>query len=62
VALYLQKLALTSPSSGCRRSIAMVRSRTQAKECSFSQLLDDAEQLLVGMWKEAIRAQRKSLS
>jgi hypothetical protein len=32
---YLQKLALTSPTSN-RRSVGIVRSRTQAKEFSFS--------------------------
>jgi hypothetical protein len=32
--LYPQKLALTSPTSGCR-SVGIVRSRTQAKEFVF---------------------------
>jgi hypothetical protein len=32
--LYLQKLALTSPTS-CGRSVGIVRSRTQAREFSF---------------------------
>jgi hypothetical protein len=32
--LYPQKLALTSPTSGCR-SVGIVRSRTQATEFSF---------------------------
>ena len=33
--LYLQKLALTSP-TGCGRSVGIVRSRTKATEFSFS--------------------------
>jgi hypothetical protein len=41
VALYPQKLALTSPSSG--RSIGIVRSRTQAMEFSFSFILRNCQ-------------------
>jgi hypothetical protein len=43
--LYPQKLALTSPTNGCR-SVGIVRSRTQATEFSF-----EAEWLLD--WKVA---------